>query len=54
VVYQLLGLIFERQKKYDEAIGLYEEFLRLFPDKPEVTAIRSFIEQIKKQRANEK
>lgn len=54
VVYQLLGLIFERQKKYDEAIALYEEFLRLYPNSPDATAIRSFIEQIKKQRANEK
>ncbi len=52
VVYQLLGLIYERQKKYDEAIAIYEEFLRLYPDSPETTAIRSFIEQIKKQRAN--
>src|SRR5438876_5705331 len=26
VVYQLLGLVYERQKKYTEAIGVYEEF----------------------------
>lgn len=48
VVYQLLGLIYERQKRYDEAISLYQEFIDLYPDNSEVTAFRSFIEQIKK------
>src|SRR5437868_3065589 len=43
VVYQLLGLIYERQKKYTEAIALYEEFLRVFPDVPESESVRSFI-----------
>ncbi len=52
VIYQLLGLIYERQKKYPEAIALYEEFLRIFPDTPEATAVRSFIVQIKKDLAN--
>ena len=31
VVYQLLGLIYERQKKFKEAIAVYEHFLGLFP-----------------------
>jgi tetratricopeptide (TPR) repeat protein len=48
VIYQLLGLIYERQKRYKEAITLYEEFLRIFPETPEATAVRSFIVQIKK------
>jgi len=48
VIYQLLGLIYERQKKYKEAIATYEEFLRLFPDNSEATAVRSFIVQLKK------
>lgn len=48
VIYQLLGLIYERQKKTAEAIAVYEEFLRIFPDSNEATAIRSFIEQLKK------
>ncbi|MFT3743803.1 MAG: tetratricopeptide repeat protein [Pyrinomonadaceae bacterium] len=48
VIYQLLGLIYEREKKYDEAIALYEEFLRIFPNSSEATAVRSFIVQIKK------
>ena len=48
VIYQLLGLIYERQKKYAEAIATYEEFLRIFPNSSEATAVRSFIVQIKK------
>jgi len=48
VIYQLLGLIYERQKLYKEAIGIYEEFLSIFPNVPEATAVRSFIVQIKK------
>ncbi|MBK9769005.1 MAG: hypothetical protein IPP63_19470 [Chloracidobacterium sp.] len=37
-----------RQKKYAEAIATYEEFLRIFPNSSEATAVRSFIVQIKK------
>ncbi|MFL6374933.1 MAG: tetratricopeptide repeat protein, partial [Pyrinomonadaceae bacterium] len=53
VVYQLLGLIYERQKKYDDAIALYQEFLKVFPDLPESEAVRSFIIQIQKERAQQ-
>jgi tetratricopeptide (TPR) repeat protein len=53
VIYQLLGLIYERLKKYDDAIAIYEEFLRIFPNSNEAEAIRSFITQIKKQRSEE-
>jgi tetratricopeptide (TPR) repeat protein len=49
VVYQLLGLVYERQQRFNDAIAVYEEFLRLFPDSTEATAVRSFITQIKKQ-----
>ena len=51
VVMQLLGLIYERQEKFPEAIRLYEEFLRLFPDSSDAGAVESFIVQIKKQMA---
>ena len=54
VVMQLLGLIYERQEKFTEAIRLYEEFLRLFPDSSEAGAVESFIVQIKKQMAQPK
>lgn len=49
VIAQILGLIHERQKNYKEAIGVYEELLRNFPDSSESTAVRSFIDQIRKQ-----
>jgi tetratricopeptide (TPR) repeat protein len=49
VVYQLLGLVYERQKKNTEAIAVYQDFLRIFPDIPESTTVRSFIEQLRKQ-----
>ena len=54
VVYQILGLIYERQKKFKEAIALYETFLRLFPGTSEAGAVESFITQIKKQMAEQK
>jgi tetratricopeptide (TPR) repeat protein len=53
VVYQLLGDSYERAKMYKEAIAVYEEFLRVFPDADEVTAVKSFITQIKKQMSEE-
>jgi tetratricopeptide (TPR) repeat protein len=49
VLYQLLGLVYERQKKFDEAIKVYNEFLERFPNSNDAPAVRSFIEQIKKQ-----
>jgi tetratricopeptide (TPR) repeat protein len=51
VVYQLLGLIYEREKRFDEAVRVYQEFLKLFPDAPEASAVQSFIDQIRKQSA---
>lgn len=49
VLYQLLGLVYEKQKKYNDAIRVYNEFLTRFPDSNDAPAVRSFIEQIKKQ-----
>ncbi len=48
-LYQLLGLAFEQQKKFQEAIRTYQEFLQNFPDHPENAAFESFIVQLKKQ-----
>lgn len=53
VIMQLLGMIYEEQKRYKEAIAIYEEFLRLFPDSVEAEAVRSFIVQIRKQMRGE-
>lgn len=48
-LYQFLGMAYEKMKKYKEAIAVYEEFLKLFPDSNESEAVRSFIVQLKKQ-----
>lgn len=48
-IYQLLGLSYERMKKYPEAIAVYEEFLRVFPDANEAATVESFIVQLKKE-----
>lgn len=48
-IYQFLGLSYEKMKKYTDAIAVYEEFLRVFPDSNEATAVQSFIVQLKKQ-----
>lgn len=49
VIYQILGLIYEQQHKYDLAIATYKEFLEFFPNVSEAEAVRSFIVQINKQ-----
>lgn len=51
VLYQLVGLVLEREKKYAEAIELYQEFLRFFPDSSDASAVQSFIVQLRKQMA---
>ena len=49
ILYQFLGLVREQQKKYKEAIAVYQEFLSLFPDHPESVTFESYIVQLKKQ-----
>jgi len=53
VIYQLVGMIYEEQKRYKEAIALYEDFLKTFPDSTEAEAVRSFIVQIRKEMSGE-
>ena len=48
-IYQLLGDCYERAKMYKEAIAVYEEFLKIYPDSNEAVTVRSFIVQLKKQ-----
>lgn len=52
-IYQLLGDCYERAKMYKEAIAVYEEFLKIYPNSDEAVTVRSFITQIKKQMAEE-
>ena len=48
-LYQFLGLAYENMKKYNEAIAVYEEFLKLFPEGSESETVRSFIVQLRKK-----
>ena len=52
-IYQLLGDAYERAKMYAEAIKVYEEFLRSFPEADEAETFRSFIVQLKKRMKEE-
>lgn len=49
VLYQFLGVIYEKMQEYKKAIAIYEDFLKIFPDTTEASAVQSFIVQIKKQ-----
>jgi tetratricopeptide (TPR) repeat protein len=53
VLYELLGQVYEKTQKYPEAIAIYEEYLRNFPDTPEATTFRSYIVQVKKLMAEQ-
>jgi Flp pilus assembly protein TadD len=53
VLYQLLGAIYEKQEKYKEAVAAYEKYLELAPDGNLAPAIRSVLEQLRKQAAGD-
>ncbi|MBK7706154.1 MAG: tetratricopeptide repeat protein [Acidobacteria bacterium] len=48
-IYQMLGDCYERAGKWAEAIKVYEEFLKIFPDVNEAEMFRSFIVQARKR-----
>ena len=52
-IYQLLGDAYERAKMYPEAIKVYEEYIKNFPDTDEVVTFQSFIVQLKKRMKEE-
>lgn len=53
VLYELLGQIYEKTQKYPEAIAIYEEYLKMFPDTPESVTFRSYIVLVKKLMAQQ-
>jgi tetratricopeptide (TPR) repeat protein len=53
ILYQLLGSVYERQDKYREAVEAYENYLRLAPEGNLAPAIRSVIDQLRRQAAGE-
>lgn len=49
VLYQLLGAAYEKMEKYKEAVQAYEKYLELAPDGNMAEAIRSVIDQLRRQ-----
>lgn len=49
ILYQILGGIYEKSQDYKKAIAVYQEFLRVFPESSESSAVESFIVQLRKQ-----
>lgn len=53
VIYQLLGAAYEKQQQYDEAIAAYEKYLALAPNGSLAPALRSMIEQLRRDAAGQ-
>jgi tetratricopeptide (TPR) repeat protein len=53
VIYQLLGAAYERQQKYKEAVAAYEKYLELAPNGGLAPAIRSIIDQLRREAAGQ-
>ena len=53
VIYQMLGAAYEKLQKPKEAVAAYEKYLQLAPNGSYATAIRSIIDQLKREAAGE-
>ena len=53
VIYQLLGAAYEKQQQYKEAVSAYEKYLALAPNGSLAPAIRSIIEQLRRDAAGQ-
>lgn len=53
VIYQLLGAAYEKQQKYKEAVAAYEQYLALAPNGSLAPAIRSIIDQLRRDAAGQ-
>jgi len=53
VIYQLLGAAYEKQQKYKEALAAYEKYLELAPNGSLAPALRSVIDQLKRDAAGQ-
>lgn len=49
VIYQLLGAAYEKMEKYKEAVEAYEKYLQLAPEGNLAPAVRSIIDQLRRQ-----
>lgn len=53
VIYQMLGAAYEKLNKPKEAVAAYEKYLQLSPNGSYAAAIRSIIEQLKREAAGD-
>lgn len=53
VIYQMLGAAYEKIQKPKEAVAAYEKYLELAPNGSYAAAIRSILEQLKREAAGE-
>ena len=53
VIYQLLGATYEKLEKYKEAVAAYEKYLQLAPNGSLAPALRSIIDQLRRQAAGQ-
>ncbi|MDQ3472951.1 MAG: tetratricopeptide repeat protein [Acidobacteriota bacterium] len=53
VIYQLLGAAYEKQQKHKEALAAYEKYLALAPNGSLAPALRSIIEQLRRDAAGQ-
>ena len=53
VIYQMLGAAYERVEKPKEAVAAYEKYLELAPTGSYAAAIRSILQQLKREAAGE-
>ncbi|HKO95998.1 MAG TPA: tetratricopeptide repeat protein [Pyrinomonadaceae bacterium] len=49
VIYQLVGAVYEKQQKFKEAVAAYEKYLALAPNGSLAPAIRSILDQLKRE-----
>ena len=53
VIYQMIGAAYERIEKPKEAVAAYEKYLQLAPNGSYAAAIRSILDQLKREAAGE-
>lgn len=53
VIYQMIGAAYERLEKPKEAVAAYEKYLQLAPNGSYAAAIRSILDQLKREAAGE-
>jgi len=53
VIYQLLGAAYEKQQNYKDAVTAYEKYLELAPNGSLAPAIRSIIDQLRRDAAGQ-